>query len=129
MTGSTGITVQRVVEWTDTDASGHYHHSSVIRWVEAAELELYEHLGVGMFGTTPRVHYEVDYLARLWLGDRVDVELSIADVGSSSLRFAFVVRRGDVVAARGLMVCVNSDPHSDGTTPWPAAVRTALTPR
>ena len=123
----TGITVQRVVEWSDTDASGHYHHSNVIRWVEAAEQALYERLGVTMFGTTPRVHYEVDYLSRLWLGDRLDVELTLASVGRTSLRYEFVVRRGDDVAARGVMVCVNSDPDSSGTTPWPDDVRTALT--
>ena len=122
----TGITIQRVVEWPDTDASGHYHHSNVIRWVEAAEQALYEQLGVGMFGTTPRVHYEVDYLARLWLGDRLDVELTLASVGRTSLRFEFVVRRSGDVAARGVMTCVNSDPESTGTTPWPDDVRTAL---
>jgi acyl-CoA thioester hydrolase len=124
----TTITVQRIVEWTDTDASGHYHHSSVIRWVEAAEQALYERLGVGMFGTTPRVRYEVDYLARLWLGDRLDVDLTLGSVGRTSVRFEFVVRRGDDVAARGAMVCVNSDPRSDGTTPWPPDVRAALSP-
>jgi acyl-CoA thioester hydrolase len=123
----TGIVVQRVVEWSDTDASGHYHHSTVIRWVEAAEQSLYERLGVTLFGTTPRVRYEVDYLARLWLGDRLDVELTLASVGRTSLRYEFAVRRGDVVAARGAMVCVNSDPDSSGTAAWPDDVRTTLT--
>jgi len=34
------VVVDRRVEWQDTDAAGHYHHSTVIRWVEAAEAVL-----------------------------------------------------------------------------------------
>ena len=34
------VLVQRRVEWPDTDAAGHYHHSTVVRWVEAAEAVL-----------------------------------------------------------------------------------------
>lgn len=123
----TTVTIQRVVEWSDTDASGHYHHSTVIRWVEAAEQRLHEQLGVTLFGKTPRVRYEVDYLSRLWLGDRLDVELTLASVGRTSLRYEFAVRHGDDVAARGVMVCVNSDPDVGTAAPWSDDVRAALT--
>ena len=72
------IRVERTVEWPDTDAAGHYHHSSVIRWVEAAESELHLALGLPeLFGHVPRVHYEVDYLERLWFRDKVVVELRV----------------------------------------------------
>ena len=33
--------VERTVEWVDTDASGHQHNSAVMRWVESAEAELF----------------------------------------------------------------------------------------
>jgi acyl-CoA thioesterase FadM len=122
-----GIVVQRRVEWPDTDAAGHYHHSTVIRWVEAAEAVLHDRLGLlDLFGAVPRVRYEVDYLARLWFRDLVDVSLRVQDVGRSSLRYAFEVRRGDEVAARGAMVVVSSDPDVGGTTPWPDDVRATL---
>lgn len=132
MTRSTGasVVIERMVEWPDTDAAGHYHHSAVIRWVEAAEAELHERLDLPeLFGTVPRVHYEVDYLARLWFRDRLRIELHVAEVGTTSLRYEFVVRRGDEVAARGAMVCVNSEPSADApaTAPWPDHVRDALT--
>jgi acyl-CoA thioester hydrolase len=120
------IVAQRVVEWSDTDASGHYHHSTVIRWVEAAEAELYERLGLHLFGTTPRVRYEVDYVDRLWLGDRVDIELTVASVGRTSLHFEFSVRRGEQVAARGRMTCVNSQPEDARAAPWPDRIRSTL---
>ena len=94
------IRVERVVEWPDTDAAGHYHHSSVIRWVEAAESELHLALGLPeLFGHVPRVHYEVDYLERLWFRDRVSIELRVAEVGRTSLTYDFEVCRGEAPAA------------------------------
>jgi len=121
------VVIERSVEWPDTDAAGHYHHATVIRWVEAAEAELLDRLGlIGLFGTVPRVHYEVDYLARLWFRDRVSLELRVAEVGGSSLRYDFDLRRGDQLAARGSFVCVNADPHGDGAARWPDTVRAAL---
>lgn len=127
MTDRRSVTIERQVEWPDTDASGHYHHSAVIRWVEAAEAELQRQLGLTeLFGTTPRVHYEVDYLARLWFRDVVRIVLSVAEVGGASLRYEFEVRRGDEVAARGHLVCVNADPEGAGATRWPEDIRTAL---
>ena len=122
------IVVQRRVEWPDTDAAGHYHHSTVIRWVEAAEAVLYERLGIsGLFGQIPRVRHEVDYLDRLWFGDIVDIEFGIAELGRTSVRYAFEVRRGSTVAARGVMVAVSSEPDADGTQPWSEDVRKLFT--
>jgi acyl-CoA thioester hydrolase len=121
------VTVERMVEWPDTDAAGHYHHSSVIRWVEAAEAALHTELGLDeLFGTVPRVHYEVDYLARLWFRDLVQITLEVESVGRTSLTYAFVVRRDGEVAARGRMVCVHADPKGDGATAWDGDVRARL---
>jgi acyl-CoA thioester hydrolase len=121
------VTIERMVEWRDTDAAGHYHHSTIIRWVEAAEAELHERLGLlDLFGSVPRVHYDVDYTARLWFRDRVSIELTVAELGTSSLRYEFTVRRGAKVAARGALVCVNSDPGTEAAAAWPDDVRAAL---
>lgn len=120
------VTIERTVEWPDTDAAGHYHHSSVIRWVEAAEAALHERLGLPeLFGSVPRVHYEVDYLARLWFRDQVRVTLEVAEVGRTSLRYEFLVERDGQPAARGAMVCVQAD--TEGPVSWAENVRRALT--
>jgi acyl-CoA thioester hydrolase len=73
------------------------------------------------------VRYEVDYRARLWFGDLVDIEVAVAEVGRTSVRYAFEVRRGVDVAATGALVAVHSDPAADGVQPWPSEARTALT--
>ena len=116
------------MDWIDTDASGHYHHSAVIRWVEAAEVALHSALGLEeLFGVVPRVRYEVDYLDRLWFRDAVTITLTVGSVGRSSVRYDFEVRRGNVPAARGLLTAVHADPHGSGATPWPDSVRARLT--
>ncbi len=127
MSARPSATITRIVEWPDTDAAGHYHHSTVVRWAEAAEAELHEQLGLlELFGSVPRVRYQADYTARLWFRDEVAITITVAEVGRTSLRYEFVVRRGDEVAARGSMVCVHADPRGDGATPWPADVRAKL---
>ena len=120
------VTIERTVEWPDTDAAGHYHHSAVIRWVEAAEAALHERLGLPeLFGVVPRVHYEVDYLERLWFRDRVTVRLEAAEVGRTSIRYVFQVDRDGRPAVRGEMVCVRAD--AEGPVAWDDDVRRALT--
>lgn len=122
------VLVQRRVEWPDTDAAGHYHHSTVVRWVEAAEAVLYQRLGLsGLFGRIPRVRYEVEYAARLWFGDVVDIVLGVGELGRTSITYAFEVRRDDQVVASGRMVAVSSDPADGGTEPWTDQARKAFT--
>ncbi|MDG4856640.1 thioesterase family protein [Streptomyces sp. T-3] len=123
------VVIERSVEWPDTDAAGHYHHSTVVRWVEAAEAVLLRRLGLAhLFGSTPRVHFEADYRARLWFGETVRTELVITKVGTSSLHYAFTVRgEGEEPAATGRMVIVHSASRATGSTAWPVDVREALT--
>ncbi len=121
------VRIERLVEWPDTDAAGHYHHSSVIRWVEAAESELHLSLGLPeLFGSVPRVRYEVDYLERLWFRDRVSIDLRVATVGRTSLVYAFEVCRDGVTAAKGRLVCVQSAPDGTAAETWPADVAAIL---
>ena len=121
------VTIMRHVEWPDTDAAGHHHHSAVLRWVEAAEAELLRKHGQdGLFGRTPRVRYEVDYRERLWFGQVVEVELAIARLGEKSMTYEFTVHSGSSVAAAGSMVVAFAAPDSPRAVPWPDDVRAAL---
>ncbi len=122
------LTVTRRVEWVDTDASGHHHHGAVLRWVEAAETELLTRRGLAeLFGRIPRVRYEVDYRSRLWFGQEVRVELAVGRVGRTSVRYDFVVRGPDAVAAEGALHIAFAAPDAPRSVPWPDEVRAALT--
>src|SRR5918992_2691489 len=99
---------ERKVEWYDTDAAGHHHHSAILRWVEAAEAELFRRHGLeGLFGRIPRVRYEADYRARLVFGQPVRIGLRVAELGRTSLHYEFEVLTADgTIAAKGLSVVV-----------------------
>ncbi|MEU5764101.1 thioesterase family protein [Nocardia sp. NPDC047648] len=127
-----GIVLQRRVDWQDTDAAGHYHHSTVIRWVEAAEAELLHSIGErNLFGRIPRVNYRVDYLARLWFGDTASIALSIDTVGTTSMTYHFEITRIPAsrstppeLAARGTLTIVHAP--EGRSHPWPSHLATAL---
>jgi acyl-CoA thioester hydrolase len=121
------VTIERRVEWNDTDAAGHQHHSVILRWVEAAEAELLRRHGVEwLFGETPRVRHEVDYHARLWFGDITTTRLRVEKLGRTSLHYAFEVHGPTGLAAEGKMIVVHATKDSQSATPWPEDVRVAL---
>ncbi|MFJ7275213.1 AMP-binding protein [Kitasatospora sp. NPDC098663] len=126
-TAPASVAIERRVEWSDTDAAGHYHFSAVQRWAEAAEAALLRRLGLAeLFGRIPRVHFEADYRERLWFGDLVRTELRVVRVGGSSLHYAFEVHGPQGLAASGRMSVVHAAPNAKGAEPWPAPVRRAL---
>ncbi len=121
------IVVERRVEWSDTDASGHYHNTYVVRLMEAAEAALFRRLGLQhLWGKMPRVRIEANFRRRLFFDDLVEGHLSIEHVGRSSMTYVLEVRRGDVVVADARCVVVHVEPGAEGSTPWPDAVREQL---
>lgn len=128
---SARIELVRRIDWTDTDAAGVYHWSTVFRLVEAAEAALHDRLGIVdyTFGLTPRVHVACDFRRELSFHDAVRTEFEVADVGRSSVRYRFVlIREGeDEPAAEGEMVGVHVSGQPDGTSePWPEEIRERL---
>ena len=122
------IRIRRLVEYPDTDASGHYQHMAVLRWVEAAEAVLHSRLGVAdrTFGHSPRLHVEVDYQQPLWFLDEVEVELVAGRVGRSSVRWDFTVRKDGTQAASGHVVAAHVPVAGTGAEPWPDDLRRAF---
>lgn len=121
------VSVSCRVEWVDTDASGHYHHGTVIRWVEAAEAEMFRQIGrIDLYGNNPRVRYEVDYRSRVWFGDEVELRLTVDRVGRSSLTMHFVALAAGVEVASGHVVEVNAAGEDGRAAPWPEDLRALL---
>ncbi|HEX4518307.1 MAG TPA: thioesterase family protein [Gaiellaceae bacterium] len=116
------------VGWIDTDASGRIHFTAVFRWLETAEMQLYEDLGL-LEGSIrlPRRHLETDYLLPLTFGDEIDVQLSVERVGRTSINFTWqMLRDGEVaIAGRHTVVQVDDDWRPDPITGEARALLTA----
>lgn len=118
------IVIERRVEWPDTDGAGHHHHSAILKWMENAEGALLRALGrPELFGVIPRVHYEVDYLSRLWFGQLVTIEIAVAVVGRSSVTYEFTVASDDSPAATGRAVVVHTGGSDGRSQPWDEDIR------
>jgi YbgC/YbaW family acyl-CoA thioester hydrolase len=124
------IRIQRRLAWPDTDAAGVWHHSTLWRWVEEAEAELHRSLGVieHTFGHTPRRHLEAEFLRLLRFNDLVDVELSVARMGRSSVTYdATILHDGDVVATASMTAVLVVDGTATSWPDWADALRPATT--
>ena len=104
--------IERVVEWVDTDASGHIHNSFAGRLLEAAEAELLRQIGLAhLVPHMPRVRTVAEFHSRLRYGDPVRAgSLRLAAIGRTSLLTWALSARGpdDVVAITGEMVVVHA---------------------
>jgi acyl-CoA thioester hydrolase len=120
--------IRRRVEWAQTDAAGHHHWTSVLHWAEQAETELHEQLGIAdrTFGREPRAHVTVDFTARLFFRDEVEIAIVVEAVGRTSVRYGFTVTRADEPAAHGTLVTVYVDPATGRPAAWPDDLRAAL---
>jgi YbgC/YbaW family acyl-CoA thioester hydrolase len=121
-------TIERRVQWMDTDAAGIWHHSTLVRWAEEAEAELHRQAGIieETFGATPRVHVEFDYFLPLRFDELVRLTLSVTDLGRSSITYEFDLVRGNERVAFGKMIAVFIDRETGTKRPWPEPIRAAL---
>lgn len=125
--------IERRVEWVDTDASGHQHNSSVMRWVEAAEAQFMLELGLtDYFPAAPRVNQTINYRARLWFGQGITATVWVERLGTKSLTFGFNVlghafrQHAQALAASGTFTTVYLPPGNTASEPWPEHYRAAL---
>lgn len=124
---SASMLVQRRVEWSDTDASGIHHNTFIVRLAEAAEQALWRRLALtDRSAFVPRVRIEVDFLKPLSAGQMVEGEISVEEVGRSSLTFRFEARaKGEKVAeARIVGVLVSQETWKP--IEWPEAAKQTL---
>ncbi|MBW8487145.1 acyl-CoA thioesterase [Actinomadura parmotrematis] len=112
------VRVLQRVELCDTDVTGHYHHSTVIRWVESAEQTLLHRLCLDYLPVMPRVNYSAAYKARLWRHEVVQTRLRVSAVGRTSLRYQFDVTTGGAPSVEGVLTVVKVDPETGATRSW-----------
>lgn len=124
----TSITIERPLEWMDTDAAGIWHYSTAIRFAEHAEMALHRKLGIieQTFGTMPRAHVEFDFLRPVRFGDVVRTTVAVAAVGRSSVTYELTLAGEAGTFATGRIVTVLTGPEGDAM-PLPDHLRGALT--
>ena len=104
------------MQFYELDSAGIVHFSTYFRYMEEAEHALWRAAGLsiapkGASVGFPRVSSSFDYRAPLRFEDEVDITIRIAAMSARSIRYACLIRRGDIVAAVGTMtiVCVRND--------------------
>src|SRR4051812_40884677 len=101
--GRKPFAVERRISWMECDRSGRIRHQVVFDWVVDAEVALLRDAGLldALYDDLPRVAVEAEYRSPLRFDDLVTLELEVAELGQSSVRYAFGVRRGDDLFVRG----------------------------
>jgi acyl-CoA thioester hydrolase len=105
------VVIHRRVQWFDTDASTKYHNTAPLRFMEEAEVELLDRLGIlhDLYGWLPRAHATIEYRRPLRFWDEVDILVSVEDVGTSSVTYVFRIEIGHEVCTEGRVVAVFID--------------------
>ncbi|MGH2701317.1 MAG: acyl-CoA thioesterase [Actinomycetota bacterium] len=121
------IRIQRRIEWSDTDASGHWHNTAAFRMIEWAETALFERLGIldDVYGHLPRVHISADFKTLLDHRDLIDITLAVADVGASSITYDFRIERDGQECVTATIVTALRTPEGLKRR-WPAEYRDLL---
>ena len=142
MNQSQKFTIEERVRWGDVDAASIIFYGSYIRFFEIAETELFRAVGMPygkLFDELdiwlPRVHLECDFHRAPRLDDLLEVSVYVGNIGRTSLRLDFEVRRKteDGTIEKDLMatahfVLVATDRANLKPIPVPEALREKLTP-
>ena len=102
---------RRRVQFADTDAAGVVHFAKLLCYAEEAEHDLLGELGIPVTGDGgwPRVQVSCDYLAPAYMGDTLDVAVSVEKLGKSSVSWLFAMTKDGVTLAKGSMKTVRID--------------------
>ena len=128
--------LQERVRWSDIDSSGIILWSAYTRLVEMAETELFRAAGFP-YGSLwerldiwlPRVQFHIDYRSPVRLDDLLDVEIWVARMGRSSIRFELAMKKEDgQLAAECYLVIVAVSRTSGKSVEVPKLLVEALEP-
>jgi YbgC/YbaW family acyl-CoA thioester hydrolase len=94
--------VRRMVEFAETDMAGIAHFSNFYRWMEAAEHALFRAAGLSVHRTSAeldsgfaRVDARCSFRSPLRYQEWFEIEVLVAKMGRSSMRYVFVFRPCD----------------------------------
>ncbi|HEV2237942.1 MAG TPA: thioesterase family protein [Ktedonobacterales bacterium] len=121
------------VAFVDVDSSQRIHFTAMFRYFELAEHDLMRAIGLPYSRSLleykfPRAHLDCDFRSAIVFDDLLDIETTVARVGTTSWTVRFVARqaRDGTLAAEGHMVMVALDFATERPIPLPDALRAAL---
>lgn len=105
---------QRRVEFRDTDAAGIVHFSVFFLMMEEAEHAALRHVGLSVMSpenvdghlTWPRISATCDYVSAARFEDILDVHVTVAKIGTTSVTYGFQFLRGEEIIASGKVTAV-----------------------
>ena len=111
------FSVQKMVEFNETDMAGIVHFARFFIFFEIAEAAFFRKLGLSLFDAAsnlrwPRVHARCDYAAPLFFGDEVTIGVRIGEIKERTVTFDFgVFNQSGVAVALGstIVVCALYD--------------------
>lgn len=133
-------TIERRVEFSETDLAGIMHFSNFFKFMETAEHAFFRSLGhsISMPGSNlgfPRVNAACRYLRPVKFEDVIEVTLLIKDVRSKAITYEFQFRHRDapdsglVAIGELTAVCVSKNEAGKmAATSIPKAISDKLTP-
>lgn len=119
------FSTQRRVEFRDTDAAGIVHFAAFFPMMESAEHEMLRSLGIDVLPsdadgvTWPRVAASCSYSKAARFEDLLTIEIGVAEIGETSVRYRFRFLRQEELIAEGEMtaVCCQLKRHDPATGP------------
>lgn len=114
------------VRYRDLDPQGHVNNSVYLTYLEAARIGYYQQVGIyapdsSLLTGMVVVRNEIDYLAPIRLGQRIQVGLRVVRLGEKSVTFTFQMDADleGTPLARGKSVMVTYDNETEGSISIP----------
>ncbi len=128
------FSIERRVEFRDTDAGGIKHFASYFGWMEEAEHAALRSVGLSAMDHHhevgwPRVSVQCDYLGPVRFEDIVEIEVAVERIGGKSVTYKMTMRQSEREVAIGKMTAACCQLEDDGgitSVPIPPEVRTKL---
>lgn len=121
-------TTTKKIEFSETDMAGLVHFSNYFRYMEVAERDFFESLGLNLIQSAPndlvgypRTRAECKFSAPLRFGDTVKIHLAIKALKDRSIDYQFRLYRvagesgGDEPVAKGHLTTIYTELMPDGS--------------
>ena len=123
------------IHWADVDPAGVVYFPHFFRFFSIAEAAFYRSFGPTMLELEnalgihlPRVDAHCRYIKPVRFGEILQIEFSVAHVGSKTIKYQFDVKRTQELVAQGHLVVVSVTQSDFKSTPLPERLREMLAP-